>query len=113
MKHDIKVKWTGGYPNLCSGHWEIIIDGKYLTNLMNSNFETFGTYSSWHFEEWNEVFEDYEDGLCFEQWKQDPPNNLLFSLKLAGFEVTENLLQELYLAINSQDWRHSSCGGCI
>lgn len=113
MKHDIKVKWTGSYPSLCGGSWEIIVDGHKLTNLIDEHFDTYGTYSTWYFENWSEVWEEYTDGLEFEQWKENPPNNLVFSLKLAGFKITDELLKELYVKIQSEDWRHNSCGGCI
>ena len=67
----IKVNWSGYYPNLCFGVWEIKIDDKLLPipeDKINTDMNTFGSYQSWHFEDWIEVFEDYEDGLFFDEW---------------------------------------------
>lgn len=110
---DIQVEWTGTYPCLCFGKWLITIDGIPLTGLDSDSFNTLGTYSSWHFEDWSEVFEDHEAGLLFEEWKLNPPNNLKESLGIHGFTVDDDLLIELYKAIQLEDWRHGSCGGCI
>ena len=109
----INVEWTGGYPTLCFGEWVIVIDGMKLTGIESGDFNTFGVYQSWHFEDWSEVFEDDEDGIEFEDWKEQPPNGLVDSLKMHGFEVSEELLYLLYEKIQEADWRHNSCGGCI
>lgn len=114
---EIYVEWTGGYPNLCSGKWIITIDGIKLTNIGKEDFGTLGEYSSWHFENWNEVFESYEDGMDLDTWiqvlKTDDINGLYASLQRHGIKITDELLSELYTHIQGQDWRHSSCGGCI
>ena len=45
--------------------------------------------------------------------KKENPNNLITALQNAGFEITDELLGQLYVEINSCDWIHGSCGGCI
>ena len=109
----ISVEWTGSYPTLCFGRWNIVIDGIKLTGLGNDDFSTYGTYQSWHFEDWSEVFEDNEEGLHFDVWKINPKNKLLESLERHGFEVSDELLFLLYGEIQACDWRSNSCGGCI
>ena len=114
MQYDIKANWSGSYPNLCSGIWTIAVNGITLGGLGDSHMETLGSYQSWHFEDWIEVFESYEDGMDFNEWKGNLPNNLGMSLRLAGFNPKDNtLLESLYDAVCSEDWRSSSCGGCI
>ena len=104
-----EVKWTGRYPNLCSGEWIIYKDGKRVEipkELRNSPMYTYGTYSTWHFEDRSEVFEDYNDGLGFNDW-------IKFHTWVKEIAPTVPEQEELYLKISDQDWRHNSCGGCI
>ena len=109
-----KAEWTGSYPNLCSGEWKLWYKGKRVAlppEQVGRDMNTLSTYSSWHFEDWMEVFEDYEDGMDVEEW--------------VGQEWVKKMLDEndiptcrsnaiaLYEEINKEDWRHGSCGGCI
>lgn len=113
-KYDVQAEWTGGYPTLCFGEWNIVVNGIRLTGIASENFNTEGTYSSWHFEDWSEVFEDYEDGLPFDEWVKSDINGLHDSLDLHGFNSDDmGLMALLYEAISAEDWRSNSCGGCI
>ncbi len=113
-KYDISVEWTGGYPALCHGYWIIAINGKTLQGLGTDHMNTLGNYSIWSFDDdWHEVWERYDDG---EDWcnSGNLPNNLGMALRLAGFDPKDKeLLQELYIKVQEEDWRSSSCGGCI
>lgn len=105
------VQWTGAWPCLCFGEWIIRKNGVDVSCLMpdemrHCEMNTAGTYSSWHFEDWEEVFEDYEDGLECEEWIAD--NAWISELCDSHEEMVE-----LFYAIQAQDWRHGSCGGCI
>lgn len=117
MKYDISVKWTGSYPTLCCGEWVIIINGVTLANLDNDNFGTYDDYQQWRFVDWNEEFYSIESGVSQLEWidhvKKTNLNNLITALQNAGFEITDELLGQLYVEINSCDWIHGSCGGCI
>lgn len=54
-----------------------------------------GTYSEWHFEDWMEVFEDYEDGLCFDEWIKSNIGLLLIErLKEKDVIISDNLLKK-------------------
>jgi hypothetical protein len=60
----VEAKWSGKYPCLCFGNWTLKVDGKDVSKLIPSKLRkspmnTYGTYQSWHFENWIEVFEDY------------------------------------------------------
>lgn len=108
----VEAKWTGLYPCLCSGEWILKVNNKDVSNLIpkelqTSSMNTFGTYSSWHFENWKEVFEDYEDGLdCFDWINKNKEwlNKISTDLWIQ---------EEIYYAIRSEDFRAGSCGGCI
>lgn len=104
-----EVEWTGGYPNLCSGEWIIKKDGVKVDlpeEVRSESMGTYGTYSSWHFEDWSEVFEDYKDGMKFKKWIESNA-----WAKTIAPTVEEQ--KELFEKISEKDWRHNSCGGCI
>lgn len=104
----VEAIWTGRFPNLCSGMWILKIDDvDYSDHIPEEKrygeMGTYGTYSSWHFEDWMEVFEDYEDGLEYEDWVAENP--WVLSLPADALSI--------YLAFAAEDWRHGQCGGCI
>lgn len=108
----IEAKWSGSYPCLCSGEWTLKINGKDVSTkipeeLRRSSMGTRGTYSSWHFENWSEVFEDYEDGLDCDEWINE---NVYW---LDTITDDSSVQKEIYYAINANDFREGSCGGCI
>lgn len=108
----VTVKWTGRYPTLCYGKWVINVDGIPLTGIGNGNFKTYGNYHRWYFVDWSDEWDRYEDGEEFEVWDWSR-NGLKDSLERHGIEVTKELMLELYKAIQMEDWRSNSCGGCI
>lgn len=116
MNNKLQVEWTGCYPCLCYGEWiikyndiELYVPEKVKHNCMN----TFKEYDSWHFEDWDEVWTTYEDGLHKEEWLERNMNWIMKMFEKEDVEVTEELLDELYEKIKEEDWRHGSCGGCI
>lgn len=108
----VKAKWSGSYPCLCSGKWSLEVNGVDVSNyipdeLRKSPMNTYGVYQSWHFENWTEVFEDYEDGLMGEEWIEQNKHWLDI--------ITDdyNVQTEIFFAIAKEDWRYGECGGCI
>lgn len=119
MTYDVSASWSGSYPTLCYGEWEIIINGIELQNLENENFETFGEYGQWRMTiDWEDEFYTVEEGNTKHEWidmvRKENTNNLITSLTDAGFDPNDDkILSALYEAINCVDWIHFSCGGCI
>lgn len=109
----VEAKWSGSYPCLCSGKWTLKVNGKDVSNkipkvLRNSSMNTIGNYQSWHFEEdYMEVFEDYDDGLECEEWIAENKE------WLDSISTDISTQREIFLAINAEDFRSGSCGGCI
>ena len=108
----VEAKWSGSYPCLCYGNWTLIIDGIDVSNkipedLQNSSMNTYGTYQSWHFEDWLEVFENYEDGLDEEEWIVENKT------WLDTISTDKKVQSDIYCAIICEDFRSGSCGGCI
>ena len=108
----VEAKWTGKYPNLCSGWWILKVNNKdvsYLIpkDLRTSPMNTYGEHKSFHFNKWEEIWNSYEDGLDCEDWIEENQNWL-------NKITTDHSVQvDIYYAINSQDWRYGECGGCI
>ena len=108
----VTAKWSGSYPCLCNGEWTLKVDGKNVSkkipdDLRESSMNTYGIYQSWHFEDWMEVFEDYEDGLDCEEWIEE--NDEWLSEITTDYSIKE----QIFTAIQSEDFRSGSCGGCI
>lgn len=105
----ITAEWTGKYPNLCSGKWKLYIDGEdYSCHVFSSGpMNTYGTYRRWHFENWHEVWEEYQDGLQEEEWIKAHKD----WLKMLPIEPDR--YPEVFKAFQEHDWRFGSCGGCI
>lgn len=104
----VVAEWTGSYPNKCSGVWKLFINGVDYSNAIPvekryDDMNTYGTYQSWHFENWSEVFDSYTAGLQCEEWIAENP--WVAELPCSPIDV--------FYAIQAQDWRHGECGGCI
>jgi len=119
---DITVKWSGTYPNLCSGEWSIYIDYMELPiPEMNSfgDMGTSGTYERWYFDDdYSEQTETYDivtsedDIIQLKDW-------IIYSLKslenayYLKFNITDKLIETIIEKISEVDFRSGSCGGCI
>lgn len=103
------ANWSGSYPNKCSGEWKLYVGGVDYSYLIpedkkRTHMNTAGTYTEWHFDEnWHEVFEDYEDGLEFDEWL----------IENSWVQKVPALALDIFLAFQDEDWRYGQCGGCI
>ena len=109
----VKAKWSGAFPCLCSGEWTLEVDGKDVSNLIpddlrRNEMNTYATY--YHVslgEDYMEEYSDYEDGLMCDEWIEENA----YWLNMITMDIQTQ--QDIYYAINANDWRHCSCGGCI
>lgn len=106
----IEVKWSGGYPNLCSGEWTLIIDGVDHSDTIPFQGEpanTLGEYQRWRFAaNYSEEFYRVESGKDAKEWCVEHSEWL-------EAIAPEKDWQEIFEAFRAQDWRYCSCGGCI
>ena len=114
----ITAKWTGQYPAKCCGEWHISVDGEEMPlpeDIRRSHMNTQGSYSGWYFDDWLEQFYTYDDGVEFGEWSKNNANWIKDGFDQLGVTdlVTIDDVRMLYDAINENDWRHNSCGGCI
>ena len=89
---DIRIKYDGAYPNLCSGHLEVYIDNKLYD---------FGKYclcsggGVYHNEDWDMWTESGEWSI--EDWPEDFPEDM----------------KDAVLKIINEEIPWGCCGGCI
>lgn len=109
----VEARWSGSYPTLCHGEWTLKIDGNDVSGLIpkelrHDEMNTYGTYETWYFDDdMMEVFEDYEDGLDCDEWIEE--NKYWLDTIAEDYDTQV----KIFKAINGQDWRRLSCGGCI
>jgi hypothetical protein len=78
---------------------------------------TYGFYSSWSFgANWSEDWEEYEDGLVYEDWVAE--NGAWIKTSLMRVDIDPKTFSDadmlsLYNKIQAEDFRTHSCGGCI
>lgn len=109
----VEAKWSGEYPCLCFGEWTLKVNGKDVSskipkNLRKYSMNTIGTYQRWDFNNAElEMFEDYDDGLECEEWILENKE------WLDNISTDISTQRDIFLAINAEDFRSGSCGGCI
>ena len=112
-----KVNWTGSYPNRCRGVWEMWYNDTKLVvpkELVSEHMSTYGSFHTWNFgTNYEEEWEEYEDGLVFDEWIENNKAWVTKMLSDAGIPTTPEMLEQLYIEIQSKDWRHNSWGGCV
>lgn len=104
----VTANWSGRYPNLCRGSWDLVVDGINYTwaipeELREKPMNTRGTYERWHFVNWQEEWDSYADGLDYADWCAANP-------WIRSIPAPATLI---YSAFQRSDWRYDSCGGCI
>lgn len=108
----IQAEWSGCYPNLCRGKWTLIVNDEDVSDLIpeekqDSDMNTIGEYQHWHFEDWKEIFTSYEDGLDKDTWIK---TNKEWLDRITDNKETQ---EKIFYAIQKEDFRPCSCGGCI
>lgn len=104
------AKWSAQGHTLCLGHWQItylglpvIIPKPYVENDMG----TYGNFSYFYPDE-----DEYIEGLAFPAWLEKNIEWLLDVFEQYNIPTDAEYFEYFYQAVNSQDWRCSSCGGC-
>lgn len=109
----VKANWSGSYPCLCHGKWSLEVNGvdvsMYIPDkLKGSPMRTYGLYEMWYFDDnFCEQWRSYENGLQCNEWIAE--NKYWLDIITDDKDVQV----EIFNAINAEDWRHDSCGGCI
>lgn len=113
-KNKFEVIWNGtDGSSLCVGEWKIYKNNEDVSYLIPEELRdipmgTYGIYEEWEIGEDNlEQWEEYEDGLVFEDWIKE---NDCWVSKICDNNEEK---KELYDLINKVDFRPNSCGGCL
>ena len=105
------ANWSAKGHTLCLGHWTITYKGLPVTlpNAKKENhMDTYGIFS-WLFPD----DEDYAEGLIFADWLDENADWMLATFEQHTIPFDEEHLNWFYDAVNKEDWRCGSCGGCI
>lgn len=105
------ARWTATGNNLCLGEWEIHYQGRPLqldADRRDKDMGTFGIFSY--------IFpddEDFAEGLDEDDWVRANAGWLGELFAANGIPADEAHMRWFYQAVNRQDWRCGSCGGCL
>ena len=110
-ENPFKAHWTAQGHTLCLGHWEISYREKPLTlppKVRDNHMNTRGIFSFLFPDD-----EDYTEGLVLERWISENFDWLEQVFGQCNISLDEQHVAWFYQAVNQQDWRCGSCGGCI
>lgn len=111
MSNPFTARWTATGNNICLGQWEIGYQGRPLelgAAFHEKDMGTFGIYSY--------IFpddEEFAEGLREDDWILANAEWLADLFAAHDIPIDEAHMRWLYQAINPQDWRCGSCGGCL
>jgi hypothetical protein len=111
MTNPFTARWTAKGSSLCLGHWEIFYLGQQLEIDSERNKNDMGTNAIYSF-----VFPDddiYAEGLAEDEWIIENKDWLTSLFTTYNIPSDETHLRLFYQAVNRDDWRCGSCGGCI
>ena len=111
MENPFRAVWSEQGHTICLGHWEIRYRGEPLDLPSERQTEDMGTFGIFSF-----LFPDdpeFAEGLEEEEWVLENIDWLTELFHANGIPVDEEHLRWFYHAVNNQDWRCGSCGGCI
>ncbi len=111
MSNPFRARWTSKGHTLCLGHWEISYQDRLLTlpeQYLESDLGTWGVYDP--------IYDDdpeFSEGFKEEDWIIANVDWLLDLFIEADIPTDQKHMAWLYQAVNAEDWRCGSCGGCI
>lgn len=111
MTNKFSALWTAKGNNLCLGHWEIAYSGKPLALPAKRRQDDMGTYNIYSYIDPDD--EEFAEGLQEDAWIIANAGWLAEVFLAHDIPFDEQHLSDFYRAVNAQDWRCGSCGGCI
>ena len=111
MKNLFSANWMAKGNTLCLGHWEITYRGLPLTLPVGRLDKDMGTQNIYNFIDPND--ELYREGLDEDDWIVENIDWLSDVFIQHDIPLEEENMRAFYQAVNAQDWRCGSCGGCI
>lgn len=111
VSNPFKAKWSTQGHSLCLGHWQISYLDLPLTLPRKQAEADMGTYGNFSY-----VFPDEDEfieGEPFEVWLDLNIDWLIDVFEQHNIPIEPQYFEWFYQTVNVQDWRCSSCGGCM
>lgn len=111
MSNPFSAEWTRKQQVMCLGHWIISYNGRVLnlpTDIANKDMGTKGIYN--YIDPDDEL---YLEGLDEDDWIVENIDWLSDIFIAEDIPLEEEMFRHFYQAVNKEDWRCGSCGGCI
>lgn len=105
------ARWTRKGNNLCLGRWEIRYQERLLELPADRRDNDMGTLGIYNFMDPDDP--EFTDGLSEDDWLLANMEWLADLFAASDIPIDEQHMRWLYQALNAQDWRCGSCGGCI
>ncbi len=105
------ARWTAKGNNICLGHWEISYRHHALQLDAERRDNDMGTYGIYSF-----IFPDdemYADGLPENEWIIANLDWLTHLFIAHDIPTDASHMRWFYQAVNRDDWRCGTCGGCL
>ncbi|TDQ57037.1 hypothetical protein EDC45_1707 [Mesocricetibacter intestinalis] len=111
MQNPFTARWSSRGNTLCLGHWQISYQGVELELPEEKREHDMGTRGIYNFIDPED--ELYLEGLDEDDWILANIDWLAEVFIAAGIDIEEQNMRLFYRAVNKEDWRCGSCGGCI
>ncbi|TLU66415.1 hypothetical protein FE810_06930 [Thalassotalea litorea] len=105
------AKWSADGHTMCLGHWQISYQGLPCTipaKYAEKDMGTYGNFSYFYPDD-----DAYIEGEPFADWIDSNVDWLMDVFMQHNIPVEVEYFQWFYEAVNLNDWRCSSCGGCM
>ena len=111
MQNPFKAEWTAKGHTLCLGHWDIRYNDIPLDLPAERRDKDMGTRNIYNFIDPED--ELYLEGLDESDWILANIDWLSDLFIQYDIPLEEKYMRAFYQAVNPEDWRCGSCGGCI
>ncbi len=111
MENPFHANWTSKGNTLCLGHWEIEYEGLPLVLPEPRAEKDMGTKGIYNFMDPDD--ELFLEGLDEDEWIVENMEWLSDVFIQSNIPLEEENFRAFYRAVNKEDWRCGSCGGCI
>lgn len=106
-----KAQWSSKGNTLCLGHWNITYQDLPIVLPEERRTMDMGTNNIYNFMDPED--ELYREGLEEDDWIVANVEWLADVFIQHDIPMEEEMMRAFYQAVNKDDWRCGSCGGCI
>ena len=105
------ASWSSKGNTLCLGHWDITYLGLPVVLPLERRDKDMGINNIYNFMDPED--ELYREGLIEDDWILENIDWLSDVFIEHNIPLEEETMRAFYQAVNKEDWRCGSCGGCI